>query len=65
MRYLAKLIWWVLATGAIWLIYDHTRAIIASDVPRALAATLLVIVGSVLVVMIHAGVMGYLRARGG
>ncbi len=64
MSFVTKLIWWALATGAIWLIYDHTRMIVANDVLRALAATLLVILGSVLIVMIHAGIMGYLRARG-
>lgn len=63
MYYAARLIWWALATGTIWLIYDRTRMIVVSDVLRALAAMLLVILGSVLIVMIHAGIMGYLRAR--
>ena len=65
MHYLAKLLWWALATGAIWLIYDHTRTIISADVLRAIAATGAVILGSVLGGMIYAGVRGYLRARGG
>jgi len=55
MYYVAKLIWWAPATRAIWLIYDHTLMIVANDVLSALAATLLVILGSVLIVMIHAG----------
>lgn len=63
MYHVAKLIWWALATGAIWLFYDHTRMIVASGVLRALEATLLVILDSMLIVMIHACIMGYLRAR--
>jgi len=48
MYYVAGLIWWAFTTGTIWLIYDHTRMIVASYVLRAIAATLLVILGRVL-----------------
>ncbi|PTQ60108.1 uncharacterized protein DUF4303 [Sphingomonas sp. PP-CE-3G-477] len=47
--------WWALAAVAIWLNYDHSRALIANDVLRSMVATVLLITGSVLAIMVYAG----------